>query len=256
VVVADPTAELLALVTATGDPPPATVVGAPLRRAELIRRRFGLALPPPFVTVAAGDPATTVPVRPAVATDGAAIAAVKWRAFGTNYRGGVLPDAFLDGRDVVPPASFWVGRAMLPPTRRHRLWVWGRPGTVLGYADTGPVREGERATVDRPDADATAEADADATADVDVVGEIYEIYVDPAAQGRGGGSALLAAAEAGFAAVGFVTAELSTLTTNRAAQAFYEGRGWIATGAVEHVDLGVVAFDEARYARRLAPGRS
>ncbi|MCU1352203.1 MAG: hypothetical protein JWM05_1412, partial [Acidimicrobiales bacterium] len=56
-----------------------------------------------------GDPLP--PVRPAAATDGAAIAAVKWRAFGTSYRG-ILPDELLDRREVVPPVAFWVGRAM------------------------------------------------------------------------------------------------------------------------------------------------
>jgi GNAT superfamily N-acetyltransferase len=180
VVVADPAAELLELVTAPGDPPPLVADAADLRRAALIRRRFGLALPPPFVAAPAGDE----PVRVAVATDGAAIAAVKWRAFGANYRGGVLSDAFLDRREVVPAVSFWVGRAMVPPSRRHRLFVWGRPGTVLGYLDAGPVHPDD-AEPGSPDA-----------------GEVYELYVDPAAQGRGGGLRLLRAAEEWFAAQG------------------------------------------------------
>jgi len=200
-----------------------------VQAAELVRRRFGLALPPPFI----GPPGPGEPVRVAAALDGAAIAAVKWRAFGSNYRGGVLPDAFLDEREVVPSPSFWVGRAMVPPSRRHRLMVWGRPGCVYGYVDAGPVHDDEAG----PDAPS--------------VGEVYELYVDPAVQAKGGGASLLSAAEDWFRAVGYVRAELSTLATNPVAQAFYRSRGWEPTGRVEHVDLGSVAFDEVRFARRL-----
>ncbi len=226
-VVADPAAELLALVRGLGDPAPAEAPPAAQHAAALIRRRFGLALPPPF----AGRPSATDPVRPASAADGAAIAAVKWRVFGASYRGGVLPDTFLDDRDVVPPASFWTGRAMVPPSRRHRLLVWGRPGVVWGYADCGPVH---------PD---------DATDGWPEAGEVYELYVDPTAQGLGGGARLLQAAEAWLADAGYARCELSVLAANATAQAFYRSQGWSATGRTTHVDLGTVAFDEARYAR-------
>lgn len=232
-VVADPSADLLRLITDAGDPPPVEPTRAAARAAALIRRRFGLALPPPFV----GRPTAEESVRVAVATDGPAIAAVKWRAFGANYRGGVLPDRFLDQRDVVPPASFWVGRAMLPPSRRHRLLVWGRPGTVFGYLDAGPVHP--------DDADPTAPDSA----------EVYELYVDPCAQGIGGGGRLLDAAEAWFRTTGFERAELSTLVTNPGAQAFYAARGWSPTGRITPVDLGVVAFEEMRFAKSFGAGR-
>lgn len=233
-VVADPLAELLRLVTGPGDPPASVADPGSQREAELLRRRFGLALPPPFVTVPAKGDALPL-VRTAVAADGGAIAAIKWRAFGVNYRGGVLDDAFLDTRGVVPDASFWTGRAMLAPTRQHRLLAWGRPGTVLGYADIGPVHP-EDADPDRPE-----------------VGEVYELYVDPQAQGRGGGGALLEAAEGWFVDAGFASAELNTLATNPAAQAFYRSHGWEPTGRVRHVDLASVAFDEVRFGRRLGP---
>ena len=234
-VVADPTADLLRLVTRHGDPPPSESTRADARTAALIRRRFGLSLPPPFI----GPPGPDEPIRVAAAVDGAAIAAVKWRAFGANYRGGVLSDAFLDSRNIVPPASFWVGRALLPPSRRHRLLVWGRPGTVYGYLDAGPVHPDD-ADPKHPDS-----------------GEVYELYVDPAAQRAGGGARLLEAAEDWFRSIGVRRVELSTLVTNPEAQAFYRAQGWEPTGRVIPVDLGVVAFEEARFARQLvAPGAS
>lgn len=226
-VVADPAAELLGLVRGLGDPAPAVAPAGANRQAALIRRRFGLSLPPPF----AGEVGPDEPIRPAVAADGAAIAAVKWRVFGASYRGGVLPDEFLDVRDVVPPASFWTGRAMVPPSRRHRLLVWGRPGSVHGYLDAGPVHADD---ADR----AWPEA-----------GEVYELYVDPSAQGRGGGARLLEAGACALAEVGYRRLELSVLATNPAAQAFYAAQGWVPTGASRHVQLATVAFDELRYAR-------
>lgn len=227
-VIAEPTAELLALVTDGGDPAPSDAVDDVVRRATLLRRRFGLALPLPFVA----PPGVDEPVRGAVAVDGPAIAAVKWRVFGTNYRG-ILDDEFLDRREVVPPPSFWVGRAMLPPSRNHRLFVWGRPGVVYGYADCGPVHP-EDAAAERPEA-----------------GEVYELYVDPVAQGRGGGRQLLAAAESWFTERSFVAMELSVLARNEVAQAFYRAADWVPTGAVKRVDLGVVAFDEMRLMKPL-----
>ena len=227
-VIAEPSAELLALVTAGGDPAPSVAADDVVRRAMLLRRRFGLSLPLPFV----GPPGADEPVRVAVAVDGPAVAAVKWRVFGTNYRG-ILDDGFLDDRDVVPPPSFWVGRAMLPPSRNHRLFVWGRPGVVYGYADCGPVHP-EDADPERPAA-----------------GEVYELYVDPVAQGHGGGRRLLAAAEAWFAERSFPAMELSVLAGNEAAQAFYRTAGWGPTGAVKAVDLGVVAFEERRLSKPL-----
>ncbi len=236
-VVADPAAELVGLVRAMGDPAPHTVDPAVLRQASLIRRRFAVSLPPPFV----GPPAAGEPVRVAVPTDGAAIAAVKWRSFGTNYRG-LLPDEFLDRRDVVPPASFWTGRAMVPPSRRHRLLVWGRPGSVYGYVDCGPAH------VDDVDPAGAERGD-------DEIGEVWELYVDPAAQRAGGGTALLAAAEDWLDSVGLFRQELWVLRPNTAAQGFYRSHGWEPTGRVAAVDLGIVAFDELRFRRHRPPDR-
>lgn len=233
-VIADPSAEVLDLVRALGDPAPSAAPAGSQRRAELVRRRFGVALPPPF----AGVPAAEEPIRPATAHDGAAIASIKWRAFGTSYRG-VLPDAFLDGRDVVPPASFWTGRAMVPPSRRHRLLVWGRPGRVFGYVDTGPAH---------PD-DLSPAGEAGAADGSGAVGEVYELYVDPAVQGLGGGARLLAAGSEALDDAGFARLELSVVATNAGAQAFYRRQGWTPTGRVVHVDLGTVAFDEVRFVR-------
>ena len=64
-VVADPSADLLRLITGPGDPPPAEPTRGDARAAALIRRRFGLSLPPPFI----GRPSGEEPIRVATATD-------------------------------------------------------------------------------------------------------------------------------------------------------------------------------------------
>jgi len=222
IVIAEPAAELLSLVRRAGSSP------SPADRATagLLRRRFGVALPPPFADAA--DPADpeAAPVRLAVAADGPAIAAVKWRAFGTCYRG-VLPDAFLDGREIVPPATFWIGRAAVPPSRRHVLFVLGRPGHVLGYCDAGPCRD--------DDVDPT------------ITGEMYELYLDPTVLRAGGGRRLLDRATDQLKASGSTDLRLWVLAANTAGRAFYEACGWAPDGAARTEDLGVATFEEVRY---------
>ena len=222
IVIADPASELLSLVRHASDPP------EPSERASaaLIRRRFGLALPPPFADAAdPGDP-LAAPVRRAVAMDGPAIAAIKWRAFGTCYRG-VLPDEFLDHREIVPPVGFWVGRAAVPPSRRHSLMVLGRPGHVLGYCDAGPCRD----------------TDVDPT----LTGEVYELYLDPTLLRRGGGRRLLDEVADHLHQTGSTDLRLWVLKENTAAQAFYLRCGWDPDAGVRSEDLGVAIVEEVRY---------
>ena len=228
IVVADPIAELVELVRRFDPADPAAVPGAAERApAALVRRRFGLSLPPPFADPL-GDGADPPPVRPAAPTDGAAIAAVKWRTFGVSYRG-VLPDDFLDRRDVVPPPSAWVNRATLPPSRQHALLVWGRPGEVHGYVDTGPARDDDT--------------------DPARTGEVRELYVDPSAQRRGGGVLLLDAAVGRLAAAGLADCLLWVMAANSAGRAFYAAQGWAGDGATKQVALGSSTIEELRYHR-------
>jgi GNAT superfamily N-acetyltransferase len=139
----------------------------------------------------------------------------------------VLPDEFLDRREVVPPASAWVNRATLPPSRRHALLVWGRPGEVHGYVDIGPAREDDL--------------------DAAVTGEVRELYVDPSSQRRGGGALLLGAAIERLDAAGLSDHRLWVMAANAAGQAFYVAQGWAPDGSTKRVDLGTFAVEERRY---------
>jgi GNAT superfamily N-acetyltransferase len=86
-------------------------------------------------------------------------------------------------------------------------FVWEQDGDVAGFVAGGPDRGGEAGT-----------------------GEVYAIYVDPAAQGAGLGTTLLAHAVRELAAAGDTGALLWCLEANGLARAFYASRGWKLDG--------------------------
>lgn len=64
-------------------------------------------------------------------------------------------------------------------------------------------------------------------------GHLWALYVDPAAQGAGVGTALLAHAEAALRAEGAQAATLSVFSANEHGRRFYESRGWELVGPSE-----------------------
>ena len=230
----DPLQEVLDAALRTPDATaPGAVDPSTLTALRLARRRFGVALPPPFVAVPA-EPAR-LPLRPAGPTDGPAIAAVQRRAWRVRYRG-LIADAFLDGLDFSYLGGYWTGRATVSPSPRHRLLVAGPPGEVHGVVDTGPARDDD------------ARVAADGTV---LTGEVRSLYVDPSVFGRGLGSALLHAAEGALATAGFTAgAVLWVVEGNAGARAFYERWGWAPDGARKVTPVDDERLDEVRYSHQ------
>jgi ribosomal protein S18 acetylase RimI-like enzyme len=227
-VINDPNDEIVRLVQAAGDDP------SPAQRqaAGLVRRRFGLALPPPFV-----DRPRSADARRGVASsaaDAAAVAAVKWRSWRSAYRG-IVPDDFLDRLPVYPSAAYWVGLSARPRSQ-HVLMVAGRRGEVHGMCSAGPT-SGDGL-------------------DPQQVGEVSTLYIDPSAQGRGLGARLLDAVVDQLLDIGFDDVRLWVLRDNEAARRFYERRGWVPDGAEQAVPLNRtdVALAEVRYRWSAADG--
>lgn len=169
-------------------------------------------------------------VRRAVVADAIGIARVHVRAWQVAYAG-ILSSEALASLSVDESATRW-----------SELLAWPRPGTivlvaeragrVVGFASVGPAR--------------------DADADPALVGELFALYVSPAAWRTGVGRALLAAADTMLAVAGFERATLWVLLDNVRARAVYEAAGWRPEGATKvEAHLGS-NLRELRYVRDLA----
>lgn len=200
----------------------------------LARRRFGVALAPPYVS-RPSDP-DRLPLRPGGPVDAAALAVVQRRAWRARYRG-LLPDPFLDDLDFSYLGPAWAERATATSYRgRRRLIVAGRPGEVHAVVETCPAG---------PTPDSAGDADQDGP------GQVRSLYVDPSVAGRGLGSVLLRAAVDALVADGFAEAVLWVVEGNARARAFYERWGWRPDGGRMITPIDDHSFPAIRYHRVL-----
>lgn len=162
-------------------------------------------------------------VRTALATDAAAIAAVRiasWRAtYGEHLPAHVWDDDDVESVTVRFAASIGDGRLLA-------LVASDEAGVVCGYALYGPARDD-----DLPPG----------------TGEVYAIYVRPDSWSTGAGRALLADA---CRELGGGPVALWVLEANARARRFYEIAGFTTDGAIKPADLpGGVRLPEVRYRR-------
>jgi len=230
------------------------------------------------------DEIASVEIRPAAASDAAAIAAVRRASWFAAYDG--LIDHELIDRATAPIPA-WTP----PPYRRTIVAVAsanGQPAqvsagpvadglqVVVGFASFGPERTVDSATPPpqplppgpaKPQAGAaTASSRLSRTRSRQPVpagpltpagqagqtGEVYAIYLAPAAWSTGTGRALMAEALAALRAGGYQHVVLWVLTGNARARRFYAKAGFAPDGATNTLtSLGGV--EELRYARPLAP---
>jgi ribosomal protein S18 acetylase RimI-like enzyme len=165
-----------------------------------------------------------VTVRPATVADAPAMGRLHVRAWQAAYRGH-MPDDYLDGLRAADRAAGWE-RALRRTRDRAAVLVAEQAGQVTGFANVGPAADPEGA------------------------GELYAINVDPARWGTGAGRALLQAAQAELARLGFDETVLWVLPANARARRFYEVAGWVADGTERTVEILGVVVPEVRYRRR------
>lgn len=165
-------------------------------------------------------------IRAAGVDDAGRIAEVNVRSWQAAYSG-IVPDTILDGMEIEPRRLTWLGR--IADLGQRSLFVVELDGRIEGYALSGPARDH-----DLPD----------------MAGEVYAIYVDPPAQGRGLGRALLDAASGELRATGFEPLVLWVLTANALGRGFYEACGWRPDGSTRPIDFDGTPVDELRYALR------
>jgi len=175
------------------------------------------------VTAVTSPDGTVRPARPADAREIAVVHVATWQ----HAYAGLLPDDLLAGLDVNQRAGHWRTRISEPRNGIFVL-VFEQLGRVRGFVSGGPSRDG------------------------DAGGEVYAIYVDPACQGQGAGTRLLAAAARRLAEARFTGASLWVLADNHPSRRFYESRGWRPDGTAKpwsYGDGGSVM--EVRYVKPL-----
>ncbi len=175
-----------------------------------------------FVDAAGTRYAGAAVVRPATPNDAPDLARIQIDGWRSAYRG-MVDDTVLDAMDYVEASARFLARLGEPG---HEILVVEHGGRVVGFAGFGPSRTA-------PEEDASP-------------GEIYALYVHPARQGRGFGSALLETALARLRERELFPAHLWTLRENVPARAFYAGRGGSA-GALRFLALGNQTVEEMRF---------
>jgi GNAT superfamily N-acetyltransferase len=154
-------------------------------------------------------------IRPARREDARTLAELEVRAWRWAYVD------IVDERDmptVDQRAAGWQDRPL------DGAFVWDQDGLIAGVVGVGP------------------------SPDEDRVGELRGLYVDPAAQGAGVGSALHEHAIADLRRAGFAAATLWVFTANEHGRAFYAARGWAPDGA----QTAWQGIPKLRYRRSLA----
>jgi ribosomal protein S18 acetylase RimI-like enzyme len=176
-------------------------------------------------------------VRDAQQGDADSLGALHVRAWQRAYRGGLMPDEYLDGLSAGQRADLWA-RALASEVRPRsaRLVAEDTQGVVTGFIIVGPAGRD-------PDAHQ---------------GEVLALNVDPEAWGQGIGQALLEAGTARLVEAGFTEAILWVHPDNERARRFYEAAGWRADGAHRNEEILGVQVPEVRYRRDIGgaqPGR-
>ena len=159
------------------------------------------------------------------------IAGVHVQSWQAAYRG-LLPQAYLDGLDPAQRIGQWEQSLSAPDGSDRGTLVVDADGRLSGFVSYGPARDDD--------------------ADSGRAGEIYAIYLIPAAWDGGIGRQLMAAALDRLGEAGFDQVILWVLDSNARARRFYEAGGWRADEAAKHDDSFGVPMTEVRYCRSLS----
>jgi GNAT superfamily N-acetyltransferase len=168
-------------------------------------------------------------IRPARMEDVPEIAVVHVRSWQAAYRG-LLPQAYLDGLDPSQRIGQWERSLSAADWSRGGTLVADAGGYLSGFVSYGPARD-----------DAGSQR----------TGEIYAIYLVPAAWDKGIGRQLMAAALDRLGGTGFDQVILWVLDSDVRARRFYEAGGWRADGASKRDDSFGVPMTEVKYRRSL-----
>jgi ribosomal protein S18 acetylase RimI-like enzyme len=175
-------------------------------------------------------------VRVATIDDAPAIGRVHVRAWQAAYRGGLMPDSYLDALSVEHRTALWGQRlAAARAARSTCLVAEDEERVVTGFIDVGAIaNQGE---AEGPGA-----------------GEIRALNVDPDHWGTGAGCDLLAWGVETLDRCGFSRAVLWVHPDNARARRFYRVHGWTDDGIERRVEVLGVMVPETRCSRSLVSG--
>lgn len=142
-----------------------------------------------------------MPIRPAILADAAAIARVHVASWRATYPGLIL-DAVLANLSEERHAAHWEQTLSAPQAPECVFVAEDEAGVIVGFASGGPTRSEDPA----------------------YAGELYTLYLLPAAQGQGLGKALLRAVARNLAARAMHSLIVWALKGNPACQ-FYAAQG-------------------------------
>ena len=202
--------------------PAAHAAGIVVSRAGL-DRGWPSAAPDGMVSAMVED-VTEVTIRPATPADAERIAAVHIASWREAYQGAV-PDDYLAALDEPSRAEHW-RESLSDLDRGHSVWVAQDEDEIVGFSYLGPSRD--------EDADRTTM-------------EIYSIYLDPHAWGRGVARELMRTTLGSVPAGAAVT--LWALDTNERARHFYRRNGFTPDGVEKMEEFGGEHLKEIRYRR-------
>jgi len=154
------------------------------------------------------------------------LGAVHVAAWQAGYRGGLMPDDYLDGLSVEDRAQLWhdaISGGVRPGAAR--LVAVDDSDDVAGFVVCGP-----------------SDGDPDSRA-----GEVYALNVHPDAWGAGHGGALLAAAVDALRDANYPEAVLWVHRDNARARGLYERAGWVPDGAARDQEVFGITVPEVRY---------
>lgn len=140
-------------------------------------------------------------VRPAAPEDARDVARIRVDCWRLDYRG-LLPDSLVDGASYEEDERV-MRQYLTDPSNSAQTHIAQTEGETVGFVVTGPER----------------------MADAVFRGEIWAIYVDPARQRTGAGTALLRVAAKTLEDRGLAPMLVWALAGNAGARAFYEKAG-------------------------------
>lgn len=162
-----------------------------------------------------------VQIRRATTSDAAAIATVNVTSWRYAYAG-IVADDYLTSLDIEHRTHFFA--RYLGEDHPSRTWVASADGRTLGFVVIGPGRDEDAESRDQ---------------------EIYAIYLDPEAWGRGVARDLMRTVLDSVETGSPVT--LWTIADNDRAQHFYRRHGFVPDGVEKREDIGGQDLTQLRF---------